>query len=47
MVVDVGDAGPDAVGVGVVEDDDVLVGGGASVDDPFGFSGVVTSLFAW
>jgi hypothetical protein len=36
---------PDAVGVEVAEGD-VPVGGGL-VDDPLGFSGVVTSLFAW
>jgi hypothetical protein len=39
------DAVPDAVGVEVAEDDDVPVGGG--LVDPLGFSGVVTSLFAW
>ena len=36
---------PDAGGVEVAEGD-VPVGGGL-VDDPLGFSGVVTSLFAW
>lgn len=41
------EAVPDVVGVEVAEDDDVPVGGGLLVDDPLGFSGVVTSLFAW